>query len=223
MDCDAVIVASGSSRRMGFDKLAADLVGQPVLRRAVEAFLQCEAIGRVIVVCPPERFQSLLHEVADRVVRVDGGDERHFSVVAGLEKVRADFVAVHDGARPLVTPEAITTCLRAARETGAAALARPVTETLKHADDDHLTDGAVPRDGLWHMETPQIFRTGLLRSAYAEVISKKLLVTDEVSALEAIGVSTKLTHVDAPNLKITHPIDLKVAGALVSLDARHLP
>ncbi len=223
MDCDAVIVASGSSRRMGFDKLAADLCGQPVLRHTVEAFLRCAEIGRVIVVCPRDRFEELLGDVAASLIRVDGGAERHLSVLAGLAEVAAGFVAVHDGARPLVTPHAISACLAVARETGAAALARPVTETLKRAGASGFTEGAVPRDGLWHMETPQIFRTALLREAYDHVVAESRIVTDEVSALETIGRATRLVDSGTPNPKITHPADLRIAGALLQLDARHLP
>ncbi|MBB5350610.1 2-C-methyl-D-erythritol 4-phosphate cytidylyltransferase [Haloferula luteola] len=221
MACDAIIVASGSSRRMGFDKLAAELAGISVLRRTVAAFLGCPDIQRVVVVCPQDRFDALLSDVADQVCRVDGGQERHFSVLAGLAEVSADQVAVHDGARPLITPSAIRACLTIAQETGAAALARPVTETLKRANEEGFSDGAVSRENLWNMETPQIFQTGLLRRAYAEVLSRNLLVTDEVSALEALGVPTKLCLSTAPNLKITHPADLHVAGALLRSDSSH--
>lgn len=223
MGCDAVIVASGSSRRMGFDKLAAPIAGLPVLRRTVEAFAASAEIGRIIVVCPTDRFETLLAGCPAPLVRVDGGKERHDSVAAGLAEVTADMVAIHDGARPLVTPEAIAACLDAAREHHAAALARPVTDTLKHATPDGLTDAAVSREGLWHMETPQVFETALIRRAYAEVAAKGLVVTDEVSALETLGIPTRLVAHGSPNLKITHPADLKVAEALLRLDASDLP
>ncbi|GAA5481016.1 2-C-methyl-D-erythritol 4-phosphate cytidylyltransferase [Haloferula sargassicola] len=223
MVCDAVIVASGSSRRMGFDKLAAPLAGRPVLRHTVEAFLACAEIDRVIVVGPPDRFAELLGDLEDRLVRADGGRERQDSVMAGLAEVRAEYAAIHDGARPLVSPAAISTCLAVAHACDAAALARPVTETMKRADADGFTEDAVDRGGLWHMETPQIFRTELLREAYRAVVAGGLAVTDEVSALEAIGRRTRLVSTGLPNLKITHPGDLRIAAALLTTDARDLP
>lgn len=225
MSCAAVIVASGSSRRMGFDKLAAPLAGRPVLRRSVEVFLAMPEFETVIVVCPPERFDALLADLSPRLIRVDGGAERHDSVAAGLARLPDDcqFVAVHDGARPLVDPAAIRACLEAAREHQAAALAKPVTDTLKRGDERGMSAGSVPRDGLWHMETPQIFKSSLLLDAYSAVRTRGLLVTDEVSALESLGRTTRLVAHDSPNPKITRPADLRIAAALLRDDACDLP
>ncbi|MCU0797544.1 MAG: 2-C-methyl-D-erythritol 4-phosphate cytidylyltransferase [Akkermansiaceae bacterium] len=225
MSCAAVIVASGSSRRMGFDKLAASLAGRPVLRRSVEVFLAMPEFETVIVVCPQDRFDALLADLAPRLIRVDGGAERHDSVAAGLACVPpgCDFVAVHDGARPLVDPAAIRSCLEAAHEHQAAALAKPVTDTLKRGDERGMSAGSVPREGLWHMETPQIFQLSLLRDAYTAVRTRGLLVTDEVSALESLGRTTRLVAHDSPNPKITRPADLRIAAALLRDDACQLP
>ncbi len=218
MPCAAIIVAGGSSRRMGFDKLAALLRGVPVLRRSVDAMIACEQVGRVIVACPAERFDALLQPPFDKpVLRVDPGAERQFSVAAGLAAVdeASPVVAVHDAARPLVDPAAVDECIAIARESGAAALARPVTETLKKADAGGFARSSVDRSRLWFMETPQVFRTELLRKAYQKVLDGGLVVTDEVSALEAIGVATRLVPSPGPNLKITHPPDLALAEALL--------
>ena len=225
MSCAAVIVASGSSRRMGFDKLAATLAGRPVLRRSVEVFLAMPEFSTVIVVCPAGRFDSLLGDLAPRLVRVDGGAERHDSVAAGLAAVPegCTHIAVHDGARPLVSPDAIRACLTAAREHAAAALAKPVTDTLMRGDERGMTAGPVARDGLWHMETPQIFASPLLREAYAAVHAAAARVTDEVSALSLIGHATRLVANDSPNPKITRPADLRIAAALLRDDACDLP
>lgn len=211
----AVIVAAGSSRRAGFDKLAALLDGVPVLRRSVDAFVEAGAAA-VVVVCPPSRWEETgLASAAFPipVLRVDGGAERQDSVAAGLAALPegTQMVAVHDGARPLVTPAGIRSCLEAAEDTGAAACAHPVVDTLKRADArGYSLPEPVSREHLWGMETPQIFNLALLQRAYAHVTEQGVVVTDEVSAVESVGVSTRLVQVGA-NLKITLPGDLELA------------
>ncbi len=211
----AVIVAAGSSRRAGFDKLAAPLAGVPVLRRSVDAFVAAGAAA-VVVVCPQSRWEETGLAAATfpvPVSRVDGGAERQDSVAAGLAALPAGtrMVAVHDGARPLITPEGICTCLAAAEECGAATCAHPVVDTLKRADARGLSlPEKVSRDCLWGMETPQIFRLELLQRAYVHVMEQGLVVTDEVSAVEALGVPTRLVQGSA-NMKITLPGDLELA------------
>ena len=202
---------------MGFDKLASPLGGLPVLRRTLEAFLAAESIAEVVVVCPQERWELLDGDFTKPVKRVDGGTDRQDSVAAGLAALSPDsrFVAVHDGARPLVSPEDIDRCVAAAVEHRAAALARRVTETLKRSDADDFSSAAVSREQLWFMETPQVFAISLLRQAYQAVASLGLAVTDEVSALEAIGARVKLVVSRHPNLKITTPADLALAEALL--------
>lgn len=219
MGCAAIIVASGSSRRMGFDKLAAEIRGTPVLARTVRAFMAAEEITRVIVVCPEERFRLLDGEAFQKPLdRVDGGEQRQDSVASGLALLGPDdlLVAVHDGARPLVRPESIDATVAAARQHDAAALAHAVTDTIKKADADNFARSSVDRSDLWAMETPQVFQTTLLREAYAAVAERGLAVTDEVSALEAIGIPTKLVTSPFPNPKITVPADIHLAAALLS-------
>jgi 2-C-methyl-D-erythritol 4-phosphate cytidylyltransferase len=216
--CTAIVVAAGSSRRMGIDKLAWKLAGLPVLRRTIEAFLHADSIASVVVVCPQERWGLLdgmdFHKP---VVRVDGGADRHDSVALGLAAIPCDalFVAVHDGARPLVSPYDIDRCVAAATEHGAAALARRVTETMKRSDAAGFSLKAVSREDLWCMETPQVFETQLLREAYQQVTARDLTVTDEVSAVQEIGVRVKFVESRHPNLKITTPADLALAEALL--------
>lgn len=218
MPCAAVIVASGQSRRMGFDKLAAPLKGIPVLRRTVTAFMEVAAIDHVIVVCPQDRFDTLLFgDFPKQLTRVDGGKERQDSVRAGLEALRESdkLVAVHDGARPLVTVEMIEKCIDEARQYGAAALARPVTETIKKADHENFTRQGIDRSALWYTETPQVFRSSMLKRAYAGLEEKGVNATDEVSVVESIGVATKLIQSTSPNIKITHQADIDLATALI--------
>lgn len=217
----AIIVASGSSQRMGFDKLTALLGGKAVLQRSIEAFLAAESISSIIVVCPKDRWDQLsdLHRNL-AITRVDGGAQRQDSVEQGLKAVPPGtcFVAVHDGARPLVSASDIDRCVAAAKSHGAATLARRVTETMKRSDADGFSSEAVNRDQLWCMETPQAFDIDLLKQAYQHVRDQGLNVTDEVSALQAIGQKVKFIESHHPNLKITTPADLTIAEAMLKIE-----
>ena len=218
MSCAAVVVAAGSGRRMGFDKLLAPLAGKPVLQWSLEAFAAAGEIDEIIVVTPEERLAQLTLPSSKPVTRVDGDRERAFSVMRGLDAVASSsHVAVHDGARPLIDPGQIDNVVRAAHTHRAAVLARKVTETMKRADDaDEFTASDVSRDGLWIMETPQAFALDLLRQAYTEAEAQGLVVTDEVSAAGVLNVPTKLVENPTPNLKITVPQDLAVAEAILN-------
>ncbi len=216
----AIIVAAGSSRRAGFDKLVAPLAGKPVLSRSIDAFVKAGADG-VILVCPSSRWQELeldhyAKELPVPLIRVDGGKERQDSVFAGLLALpsNCDYVAVHDGARPLISPDAILRCLQQAELSGAAACAHPIVDTLKRVDSDGRTlPEFVNRDQLWAMQTPQIFHTPLLVSAYEKLRSSGKIATDEVSAMEQLGHATTLVSGGA-NMKITLPDDLQLAEVL---------
>ncbi len=221
----AIIVAAGSGTRMGFDKLLASLGGAPVILHTLRAFQTCPEVDEIVVVASPDR-QEVIQRLADDAgltklrAFVPGGAERHLSVWAGIQAVApdCDYVAVHDGARPLIHPSQISRCLAKARETGAAASARPVSETLKRADGSGRVCGSVDRAGLWIMETPQVFARPLLVQAYEAVLREGLLVTDEVSALEGLGHPVWLVDNPTPNPKITWPPDLAVAERLLPVD-----
>lgn len=219
----AIIVAAGSSRRMGFDKLFAELAGKPVVAHSVAAFEACAAVDEIVVVTREERM-PLVRELATaegwRKLRrvVIGGAERHLSVWNGLEAAAAsegDFVAVHDGARPLVTPDMIERCLERARAVGAACCAAPISDTLKRADGQGCVAGAIDRAGLWAMHTPQIFAAAALGRAYRAVLEAGSAVTDEASAMEAIGLPVALVDSGEYNVKITYPADLRLAETIL--------
>jgi 2-C-methyl-D-erythritol 4-phosphate cytidylyltransferase len=219
----AIIVAAGSSQRMGFDKLLALLGDKPVLAHTIAAFEQTDSVREIILVARAERvdeFEELVRQSDFKKVRrvVAGGKHRQDSVRAGLESLdaSADYVAVHDAARPLVMPEQIERVLAVAREHGAAAIAEPITDTLKRADENHLVTGGVSRDGLYAMQTPQIFARELLERAYAGVATNNLTVTDEVSAVEHLGAKVVLVPNDEWNVKITYPRDLFLAQAALA-------
>ncbi len=217
MSCAAIIVAAGQGHRMGFDKMTALLEGKPVLQWSLDAFLQAREIETVVVVTSEERFAHLDPGTGKPVLRVDGDRERFLSVIRGLDAFPSPpaYVAVHDGARPLILPAQIDQVIKASRDEGAAALARRVTETIKTTDDNDFTHRSVPRDRLWIMETPQAFRFEILRRAYRATESQALEVTDDVSAAEAIGVPTRLVENLLSNLKVTLPQDLALAEAIL--------
>ena len=219
----AIIVAGGSSQRMGFDKLMALLSGKPVLVHTIDAFERTDSVREIILVGREERvreLEELVRQSDFQKVRrvVTGGKHRQDSVRAGLEilEASADYVAVHDAARPLVTPEQIERVLAVAREHGAAALAEPVTDTLKRADENRFVTGSVARESLYAMQTPQIFARELLERAYAGVATNNLSVTDEVSAVEHLGAKVVLVPNDEWNVKITYPRDLFLAQAALA-------
>jgi 2-C-methyl-D-erythritol 4-phosphate cytidylyltransferase len=150
---------------------------------------------------------------------VDGGATRQDSVANGLAALSpaSTQAAVHDGARPLTSPADIDRCVQAAITHRAVALARRVTETLKRADAADCCLESVAREHLWFMETPQVFEITLLRQAYATVAARQLTVTDEVSAVQAIGVPVRFIESLRPNPKITCPADLALATAMLTI------
>lgn len=213
----AIIVAGGSSRRMGFDKTFATLAGKPVIAHSIAAFENAECVSGIIVVGRADRVGEIRDLVAQQKftkVRnvVPGGVHRQDSVAEGLRHAaEAEFVAVHDAARPLVEPAEVERVYDAARAHGAAALAAPVTDTLKRATADRLVSGSVDREGLYAMQTPQVFAREGLVEAYRSVFARNLTVTDEISAIEHLGRSAVLVPNDHPNFKITFPGDLPLA------------
>ena len=218
-----IIVAAGSSQRMGFDKLLALLGDRPVLAHTIDAFERTESVNEIILMARPERvseFEELVRQNVFRKVRdvIPGGERRQDSVRAGLERVSAEttFIAVHDAARPLVTPEQIERVFALAGTHGSAALAEPITSTLKRADESCVVTGGVPRENLYAMQTPQIFARDLLDRAYAAVAANNLSVTDEVSAVEHLGEKVVLLPNEEWNIKITYPRDLLLAQAALA-------
>jgi 2-C-methyl-D-erythritol 4-phosphate cytidylyltransferase len=218
MKLGVVIVAAGSSRRMGFDKLMAPLADRCVLAHSLTAFLQLEAVSQLVVVTDQDRFSRLPGHPSPKVSRCDGGTERHFSVFEGIQQlVNVDYIAVHDGARPLISSRQIEAVLDAAIIHKAASSAKRISDTVKRSDTSDFATESVSRKNLWAMETPQIFAADLLLRSYQKVIQESLLVTDEVSAVEYLGVKTKLVSNPTPNLKITFPEDIAFAEHLLAI------
>jgi 2-C-methyl-D-erythritol 4-phosphate cytidylyltransferase len=219
----AIIVAAGSSRRMGFDKVFAPLDGKPVIAHTLNAFERADCVDEIILVGRAEGLPVLQEFVRNAELRkvrhvVAGGQHRQDSVRAGLDLLApgVDYVAVHDAARPFITAEQIERVLELARQHGAAAFAEPITDTLKRADENHFVSVGIDREGVYAMQTPQVFSRDLLVDAYAAVAANKLSITDEVSALEHLGAKVLLVPNDQFNLKITFPRDLLLAESFLS-------
>jgi 2-C-methyl-D-erythritol 4-phosphate cytidylyltransferase len=224
----AIIVAGGSSQRMGFDKLFAIIAGEPVIAHAIRAFDRANSVSQIIVVARAERhdeIKKISRNAGFKKVRsiIAGGERRQDSVRAGLDRAEggAKYVAVHDAARPLITPEQIERVFKQCRIHGAAALAQPVNDTLKRADADLFVAGSVDRHQLYAMQTPQIFERHLIDEAYHAVYAEDIWITDEVSAVERLGHEIALVLDDDFNFKITYPRDLPVAEFILRSRANH--
>lgn len=211
-----IIVAAGSSERMGFDKLFAPLRGKPVMAHTIDAFERASCVDEIVLVGRSDSLAELRKLLGPQTkVRqiVAGGALRQDSVRAGLGHLNpaADFVAVHDAARPLITPEKITRAFETCRAHGAAALAEPITDTLMRADIDLVVTESVDRDQVFAMQTPQVFLRQLLIEAYQALAAKNISVTDEASAVEYLGRKVVLVPNQDFNFKITYPRDLPLA------------
>ncbi|HYP41371.1 MAG TPA: 2-C-methyl-D-erythritol 4-phosphate cytidylyltransferase, partial [Chloroflexia bacterium] len=225
----AIIVAAGRSQRMGgADKQLRTIAGVPVLARTVEAFSACPDVGAIVLVLNPDNMvgaaEMKMEYGWDKVqAMVPGGERRQDSVAAGLAAVKSmgqggagyEWVAVHDGARPLVTPDVISRGLEAAREVGAAIAAVPATDTVKVVDASRTITATPERSNLWLAQTPQVFRTSLLVGAYDALASDDALldVTDCARLLELTGHAVKVFEGERTNIKITTPLDLWIAEA----------
>ena len=218
--CGAVIVAAGSASRMGgIDKVMAALGGEPRIARTVRAFQQCGAIADIVIVNRPDLIRpiSALCARMDKVrMVVAGGQSRQESVALGLNALPkgVELAAVHDGARPLITDAVIDRTVRAANSYGAAAPAVPVKDTIKVVRGGLVTD-TPDRASLQAVQTPQVFDFDLLRGALKKAAEDAAAVTDDCSAVERLGMAVKIVEGDERNLKVTTPMDLKIAEMLL--------
>ena len=228
----AVLVAGGRGRRMAHPNGATphaggparpkqflSLAGRPILTHTIERFEAAEEIGRIIIVVPPGTEETC----ADEMVRpfgfhkvtaiVAGGEERQDSVAHGLAALPDDveWVAVHDGVRPCVTPEQIAAVIEAAARFDGAVLAVPLKDTPKQVGADGVIQQTIPRSQIWLAQTPQVFRRTLLQEAHARAAADGVLGTDDAALVERLGYRVTVVEGSYANIKITTPDDLPVA------------
>lgn len=209
----AIIVAAGASRRMGFDKLSYRLPdGRTVLETSCALFAAHPAVDELVLVAGGNRPQceAIAAACPKPCTVVQGGATRADSVRSGLAAAKGQLVAIHDAARPFASAEIITAALQAAAESGAAAPAVPVKDTIKIADQDGKVVATPDRAMLYAVQTPQCFDRALYLQALEAVSGEKAsLVTDDCSLFELAGLPVTLTGGDYANLKITTKEDLQ--------------
>ena len=221
----AVIAAAGSSSRMGGrDKLAEPLDGIPVILRTLAAVEAVPEIREIVVVTREDRveeYRRLLGQCSRLRAVVPGGSTRQESVRNGVRALSPDctLAAIHDGARPLVTPEVFARCIEAARNCGAATAAVPVKDTIKLADEAGRVLDTPDRSALRAMQTPQAFRVELIRKAHEIARRDGFLGTDDAALLEHAGMPVYLCEGSRENLKLTTPTDLMLAGLILAARA----
>ena len=205
-----------------------DLAGRAMVEWSLDALSAAAAIGPIIVAVPPESLVACRSSLGDATL-VEGGSARSQSVRNGLERVETDVVAVHDAARPLVTPELVDALVEELfnRPDAAAVIAAaPLTDTVKRAREPRGKGGEVARGGptvgetlsrdhLWAAQTPQVFRTEALREAIDADPQRLAAATDDAWLLEKAGGKVLILHSPAENLKVTTPTDLRIAGLLL--------
>ena len=218
--CGAVIVAAGSASRMGgIDKVMAPLGGEPMILRTVRTFQNCGAIKEIVIVTREDLILPITELCGgfDKVrAVVRGGDSRQASVKLGLSAFtdKMELVAVHDGARPLVSQAVIDRTIRAAHTYGGAAPVVSVKDTIKVFEGGFIAS-TPDRETLRAVQTPQVFDLDLLRGALEKADKDGAAVTDDCSAVERLGLKIRLVEGEERNLKVTTPMDLKIAEMLL--------
>lgn len=218
--CGAVIVAAGTASRMGgIDKVMAPLQGEPMILRTVRVFQESPVISQIVIVTRQDLVDTIRELCADMdkvAAVVVGGSDRQASVEAGLDMLspKLRMAAIHDGARPLISQEVIDRTVRAAHSYGAAAPAIPVKDTIKTVKGGIVSD-TPDRSCLFAVQTPQVFDKDLLVGALQKARKDEATITDDCSAVERMGMSVRIVEGDERNLKVTTPMDLKVALMLL--------
>lgn len=220
--CAAVVAAAGSSSRMqGEDKIMLPLAEKPVIVHTLLALEYCPHIQEIVVVTREDLIVPIANFCSDysltKVTKViAGGETRAHSVRLGLLEVsnQADLIAIQDGARPLVSQDVLNEVITTAAKCGAAAPAIPVKDTIKQAVNS-IVEGTPDRALLFAVQTPQVFEAALIRAALHQAVEENLPITDDCSAVERLGMKVTLTRGSEENIKITTPMDMAVAEAVL--------
>ena len=220
--CSAVVAAAGSSSRMeGQDKMFSELNGVPVLAHTLMALQACPMIHEIVVVTRSDLIPAVGDLCCDFGIEkatavVVGGASRTHSVLNGINACsgETEIIAIHDGARPLVTQEILEKAIARGTATGAAAPAVPVKDTIKEAENGIIT-GTPDRSRLFAVQTPQVFELGLIKGALTRVLGEGISLTDDCAAVERLGMKVSLTEGSYENIKVTTPVDLILAEAIL--------
>ena len=210
MKIAVIIAAGGTGKRMGQPKQFLPLAGKAVIAWTLEVFQKIKSIEQIVLVVAEEELERAKNL---NVPVVEGGEQRGDSVKSGLKAVSpdTDLVIIHDGARPLITPDIIEKAISEAKEHGAAVVGVPVKDTIKRVGDDLMIKETVDRQILWQAQTPQVFKYEIITRAYA----KKRSATDDAKLVEDLGIKVKMVMGSYENIKITTPEDLIVAEAIL--------
>jgi len=206
---------------MGTDKLWVDVCGRPLIAWTLDAVRSSAVADITVVVAPQDAWQRIrdLHGAdAGGLHLVEGGDRRQDSVRAGVELCAAldvDLLCVHDAARPLCPPELFVTTLGCAEVDGAATAAVPVVDSIKRVGDDNLVSATIDRTGLFAVQTPQAFRTGVLAAAHHAAVADRVAADDDCSLVEAMGRPVRMVAGDRDNFKVTTAQDLALVRCIV--------
>jgi 2-C-methyl-D-erythritol 4-phosphate cytidylyltransferase len=223
----AIILAGGSGERFGREggKQLVEIAGKPILTWSAEAFDAVGDIGLIVIVCPEERTEEYLKRAIDPfpfvtpIVMAPAGTIRQESAFAGLERIpdEYEFIVIHDGARPLVTPELIVHTINTVKgniDADGAVVAHPSIDTLKVVEDGAIM-GTPDRRCFWNAQTPQVFRAGIYRRAQASALSDGFVGTDDSSLIERLGGKVLVVEGKRDNIKLTVPEDYLLLASAV--------
>lgn len=218
--CSAVVVAAGSSTRMGEDKLMMKIGDVPVLAMSLLALDRCGDVDEIVVVTQAEKIQQVAglckeYGVSKASKVVCGGGTRTESALAGVSETnkKAKLICIHDGARPFVTPDIVSDVLKAASQYKAAAPAIGVKDTVRILQNGEVAE-TPNRSEVFAMQTPQAFAADLIKAALSHAVKNRLTFTDDCAAAEAIGIKVHLTRGSEDNIKVTTPLDVSLMEAI---------
>ena len=219
--CSAVIVAAGASQRFGEDKIMAKLLGTPVLAYSLMVFDACDYVSEIIVVTTEDKLVAVSELCDEYNIKkvgkiVLGGATRVESALSGVSEAdpSATLIAIHDGARPLVSPQVVASAIENAFSHRCAVAAVPAKDTVKIASGKYV--GETPeRKSAFCVQTPQVFEPVIIKGALTDAMVKELPITDDASAVEALGFSVFLSPGSEENIKITTPLDMKLAETIL--------
>ncbi|HKJ46265.1 MAG TPA: 2-C-methyl-D-erythritol 4-phosphate cytidylyltransferase [Balneolales bacterium] len=222
----AVIIPSAGSGRRFHSEVSKPFVllkGEPILKRTVDRFASLSFVKQIVIPTSKEyikRTQELFRNYDLSIKIIEGGKERQLSVQKAIRHLFSDIdlIAVHDAVRPIITHEVITRCCDIAVAEGGAVAGIKAKDTIKTVDKNNFIINTPDRDSLWQCQTPQIFRKEIFIEAFDHAEKENFLGTDDASVVEFLGKPVKMVEGDTDNIKITYPLDLKIAELLLEND-----